>query len=72
MSGQIFCSSHIFVFWFLVFWSLWLRDFLSVFFGLAHLALQNVNKDYVIICIFVTQSPKVNKNKKWDERIKSS
>ena len=35
-------------FWFLVFWSLKLRDFLSIFFCFAHLALQNVKKDYVI------------------------
>ena len=27
---HVFHSSHIFVFWFLVFWSLWLHDFLSV------------------------------------------
>ena len=45
---QLFRSSHIFVFWFLVFWSLKMRDFLSAFFRLAHVALQNVNKDYVI------------------------
>ena len=43
----IFSSFH-----FLVFWSLQLRDFLSVFFCLAHLALQNVNKDYVIFLYF--------------------
>ena len=48
----LFHSSHIFVSWFLVFWSLKLRDFLSVFFRLAHLALQNVNKDYVIFSYF--------------------
>ena len=37
------------------------------FFCLAHLALQNVNKDF---CIFLTSTPKVtkNKNEKWDER----
>jgi hypothetical protein len=29
-----------------------LRDFLSVFFRLAHLAFQNVNKDYVIVLYF--------------------
>ena len=48
----MFCSSHIFVFCFLVFWSLLLRDFLSIFFRLTHLALQNVNKDYVIFLYF--------------------
>ena len=59
----LFCSSHIFVFWFLVFWSLYLRDFLSRF---AHLALQNVNKDYVIFLYFRNfvaksdQKPKTN------------
>ena len=65
MSGQIFCSSHIFVFWFLVFWSLWLRDFLSDFFRLAHLALLNVNKDRIIFLYFCNiisksdQKPKI-------------
>ena len=29
-----------------------MRDFLSSFFRLAHLALQNVNKDYVIFSYF--------------------
>jgi hypothetical protein len=37
---------------FLVFWSLQLRDFLSGFFSLAHIALQNVNKDYIIFSYF--------------------
>ena len=46
---SMFLSSHVFVFWFLVFWSLYLHGFLSVFFRHAHLALQNVNKDYVIL-----------------------
>ena len=42
----LFRSSHNSVFWFLVFWSL---DFLSVFFRLVYLlALQNVNKNYII------------------------
>ena len=40
------------------FWSLQLRDLLSIFF---HLALQNVNKDYVIF--FVFSSTKVTKMK---------
>ena len=48
ISDYMFRSSHIFVFWLLVFWSLLLRDFHSVFFRLAHLALKNVNKDYII------------------------
>ena len=37
------------------------------FFCLAHLALLNINKDYVIH-IFVNSWPKVTKNEKWDER----
>ena len=48
----MFLSSHIFVFWFLVFWSLSCVIFIPVFFRLAHLALQNVNKDYVIFSYF--------------------
>ena len=45
----MFRSSHIFVFWFFVFWT---HDFLIVFFCLAHLALQNVNKDHIIFSYF--------------------
>ena len=48
----MFSSSHIFVFWLLVFSSIYFRDFLSAFFSLAHLALQNVTKDYVIFLYF--------------------
>ena len=58
---QMICSSYIFVFWFLVFWSLQLRDVLNVFFHLAHLALQNVYKDFLIFsyfCNFVTKRDK--------------
>ena len=62
---QMFCSSHIFVVWFWVFWSLQLRDFLSVFFHHAHLALQNVNKEYVIFLYFR------NSNAKSDEKQKT-
>ena len=40
--------------------------FFQVFFCLAHLALKNVNKDYVIFCNFVTKYSK-SKNNKWDE-----
>ena len=57
----MFRSFHIFVFWFLVFWSIKLRDFLSIFFRLAHLALQN--KDYEIFLYFVT-SPKSDQKPK--------
>ena len=39
----MFRSSYIFIFWFLVFWSLQLHDFL--FICLAHLASLNVNKE---------------------------
>ena len=51
----IFCSSHIFVFWFLVLWSL----YVSISFLLAHLALQNVNKYNLMFsefCDFIAQS----------------
>ena len=54
------------MFWFLVFWSLYLLDFLSVFFRLVHLALQNVNKDYVIFSYFhnfIAKSDKKPKTK---------
>ena len=46
----MFCSFHIFVFWFLVTLVAW---FSFHFFCLAHLALQNVNKDYVIFPNFL-------------------
>ena len=66
----LFLSSHIFVFWSLVFWSLYLCDFLSVFFCLAHLALQNENKDYVIFLYFSNcwQNWPKTKNEKCDEQ----
>ena len=38
--------------------------FCFCFFCLAHLVLQNVNKDYVIFSYFVTSLPKVTKNQK--------
>ena len=38
--------------------------FFLFFFRLAHLALQNVNKDYATFCIFLTLSPKVTKNQR--------
>ena len=56
----LFCSSHIFIFW-----SLYLRNFLSVFFCLAHLALQNVNKDYVIFSYFCNFITKSDQNQIW-------
>ena len=51
----LFHSSHIFGFWFFGI----LVTFFPLFFRLAHLALQNVTKDYVIFsyfCNFVAQS----------------
>ena len=60
----MFRSSHIFVFWFLVFWSIKLSDFISVFFRLAHLALQNVNKDYVIFLYFSNFVNKTDQKRK--------
>ena len=43
-----------------------LRDFLSGFFRLAHLALQNVSKDYIIFsyfCNFIAKSDQKPKTK---------
>ena len=47
----MFRSSHIFVFWFLIFQSLWLCCvifFPFFFFYRDHIALQNLNKDFII------------------------
>jgi hypothetical protein len=47
-----------------------LHDFLLIFFCLAHRALQNVNKDYVIFLYFrhfLAKSEKKTKYEKWDE-----
>ena len=71
---QSTCSSHIFVFWYLVFWSLVLQFSFRIFFCLAHLALQNVNKDYVIFLYFrnfVAKSdhkPKKGLTKQWAKK----
>ena len=59
---QMFRSSHISVFWFLVFWSLQLRDFLSVFFPSFPSCLAKCKQR--LRNIFVTSSPKVTKNQK--------
>ena len=59
------CFNHS-IFWFLVFWSPLLRDYLFGFVHLAHLALQNVDKDYVTFsyfCNFVTKSDQKPKTK---------
>ena len=53
-----FTFIKVFVFWFLVFRSLWLCDFFLVFFRLSHLALQNVNKDFCNLAIKIDQKPK--------------
>ena len=37
----MFRSSHIFTLWFLVFWSLWVHDFLSIFFPSGPSCLHN-------------------------------
>ena len=67
----MFRSSHIFVFQFLIFWLLQLRDFLSVFF---HLALQNVNKNYMIFSyfrnFFQKSNQKPNKKNGMNEKIR--
>ena len=64
---QMFRSSHISVFWFLVFWSLQLLDFLS-FFPSCPSCLAKCKQR--LRNIFVTSSPKVTKtkNEKWDNR----
>ena len=62
------CSSHISVISFLVTLLAWLS---FVFFRLAHLALQNVNKDHAIFLYFhnlVAKRDQKTKNQKWDER----
>ena len=41
--------------------------FFPFFLRLVHLALQNVNKNYVIFLYFRNFIPKVTKNQKWDE-----
>ena len=64
----MFLLSTIFVFCFLVFWSLYLSDFLSIFFRLAHLAWQKVNKDYKIFSNFCNFEAKSDQNQKWDKR----
>ena len=67
----MFLSFHILIFWFLVFWSLWLHDFLFIIFCLAHLALQNVNKDCVIFLYFhnfVHKSDQKTITKNWMNR----
>ena len=62
-----FCLSQIFILCFLLFWSLLLGNFLSVFF---HLALQTINKDfkYFFLCNFVSNKWPITKNEKWNER----
>ena len=62
LSTQMFCSSHIFVFWF--FWSLQLRDFLSVYFLSCPSCLAKCKQRLRDICIFGPLSPKVTKNQK--------
>ena len=62
---QMFCSSHIFVFWFFVFWSLYSCMIFFPFFSV--LPLQNTNKDYIIFLYFhnfVAKSNQKQKNKK--------
>ena len=58
----MFPSSHIFVFWY--FGHFICMIFFPVFIPLAHLALQNVNKDYIIFLFFATLLPKVTKKDK--------
>ena len=67
---HLFRSSHIFFFWFLVFWVTLVAWFSFRFLCLAHLALQNVNKDYVIFSFSWLRHQKwpKTKNEKWDER----
>ena len=62
----MFYSSHTFVVWILVLWSLCCVIFFP-FFSVAHLAWQNVNKDYVIFSFFhnfIAKSDQKTKMKK--------
>ena len=52
-----------FFFWLLLFWSLQLCDFLSIF-RLAHLTMQNVNKDYVMFSHFCNFVAKIDQEPK--------
>jgi len=60
------------VFWYFVHFSCVI--FFPVFFHLAHLALQNVNNDYVIFLYFrnlIAKSDQKPNTKKWDDQNKS-
>ena len=64
MTHLMFRSSDIFVFWYFGHFSC--EIFLPGFFCLAHLALQNVNKDYEIFsyfCNFIDKSDQKPKTK---------
>ena len=64
---SISCSSHIFIFWFLVFWYFGHFScviFFPFFFRLAHLALQNVNNNYIIFLYFCNFIGKNDQNPK--------
>ena len=63
---QCFVHPIFLSFGFLVFWSLYLRVFIQFFFRLAHLALQNASKEYVIFLYFpnfITKSDQKPKTK---------
>ena len=61
----MFNCSHIFVFWFLVFWSLQLHDFLSGFFlSCPSCRAKCKLRLRIYFHIFVTSLPKVTKNQK--------
>ena len=67
---KIMFHTFILFFWFLVFWSLWLCDFLSGLFPsypscLAKCKQRSCN-------IFVTSLPKVTKNQKWKNGMKET
>ena len=66
----MFCSSHTFVFGFWYFGHFKCVIFFPVYFRLAHLAFQNVNKDYVIFSYFHNFVAKSDqKTKEEEERI---
>ena len=71
----VFRSSHIFVFWFLVFWSLYLHDFLSRFFPSYPSCLAKCKQRLWFCIIFVARSDQKRKmgwTKQWTTFLSTS
>ena len=68
----MFCSSHFFVFGFLYFGHFICMIFFPVFLCLGHLALQNVNKDYIIFSYFRNFFAKSDQNPKTKNGMKET